>query len=79
MDVIFLKSIVRYIALLELLVMLGSGAFVGLDESVSAQSVPVINVEETKKTETETPKELRQLYAQSACLLDGDCGRVLYE
>ncbi len=27
----------------------------------------------------ETPKELSQLYAQSACLLDGDSGRVLFE
>ena len=28
---------------------------------------------------TDTPQELQQLYAQSAVLMDGDTGRVLYE
>ena len=28
---------------------------------------------------SETPEELRQLYAQSAVLMDGDTSRVLYE
>ena len=28
---------------------------------------------------SETPEELRQLYAQSAVLMDGDTARVLYE
>ena len=75
----FLKLIFRYIALLELVVVLCSGSIVVLNDTVSAESVQVINSENTKETATETPKELSQLYAQSACLLDGDSGRVLYE
>lgn len=42
-------------------------------------SVPTLGNEVVGEMEEETPKELRQLYAQSACLLDGDSGRVLYE
>ena len=71
MDVIFLKLIFRYIALLELVVMLCTGSFVVFHDTVSAESVQVINTESTKETAAETPKELSQLYAQSACLLDG--------
>lgn len=46
-----------------------------------SSEIAYAQVQETGKSEsnTSTPKELSQLYAQSACLLDGDSGRVLFE
>lgn len=35
--------------------------------------------EHMQEAEDETPKELRQLYAQSAVLMDADSGRILFE
>ena len=42
-------------------------------------SVYICYADTTQIQTTETPEELRQLYAQSAVLMDADSGRVLFE
>ncbi len=52
-------------------------AVIPQNKIVSAESQ--VLEEENKTDISETPSELRQLYAQSACMMDGDSGRILFE
>lgn len=82
LDVIFLKFRVRYIALMECICLIVFFTYVPAGNMVSASRknrALAVEEENVPKTAQQTPKELSQLYAQSACLLDGDSGRVLYE
>lgn len=78
MDVIFLKSKFPYIGLI-LAVMMLAGTLPKLPMERAERRVFAETAMEDMEQANSTPKELSQLYARSACLLDGDSGRVLYE
>lgn len=48
-------------------------------EKKATYSNVTVRAPKTGEADNETAKEISQLYAQSACLLDGDSGRVLYQ
>lgn len=81
MDVIFLKIKLRCLAVVLAFILavgLSNQCCCKRNEHVFADTIQADMQEDMEQTQT-TPKELSQLYAQSACLLDGDSGRVLYE
>lgn len=69
----------RYIVLLEMAVLVLTAPFQSLENSLVPVTTGILAEEKEQPESSATPKELSQLYAQSACLLDGDSGRVLYE
>lgn len=74
----FLLPKFRLAAVIELFVLV---LLTPLEWLAPSSEIAYAQVQETGKSEsnTSTPKELNQLYAQSACLLDGDSGRVLFQ
>ncbi|SES90759.1 D-alanyl-D-alanine carboxypeptidase (penicillin-binding protein 5/6) [[Clostridium] polysaccharolyticum] len=84
MDVVFLWSRLRdgfkLVSIIEILALMGALIFPVPSWQVMAKGqTEVANKKESDKDSLDIPKELSQLYAQSACLLDGDSGRVLFE
>lgn len=75
----FLMLIIRSLFLGMVLLLCQAGTALSTFNSVHIQSISCDMYRKLLSPAPETPKELSQLYAQSACLLDGESGRVLFE